>query len=196
MQPYNIKYLTIILLVLTCFCSDMAAQDCKAKVQITVNKNDAMIYIDSTLAGSGTINLELKKGRYSLSINEPLLRWGSSPVLDTILISDCLKVYHFSYELRKRAPLIGTSAVQFAADRQTEEFFNSFTFKILLGSAALLGGVAAYLKIKADKRYDEYLRIKNQSMLNEVSKLDLYSGISFGLLQINIGYLIYKFLTE
>jgi hypothetical protein len=66
----------------------------------------------------------------------------------------------------------------------------------LIGSAAILGGVAAYYKIQADKKYDEYLNSKNNSALDDVNRFDLYSGISFGLMQINFGYLIYKFLTE
>ena len=79
---------------------------------------------------------------------------------------------------------------------RTENFFTSSTFKILIGSAAVLGGVAAYFKIKADRKYDDYLQTKNRSILDEVDRLDLYSGVAFGLLQINFGYLIYKFLTD
>lgn len=75
-------------------------------------------------------------------------------------------------------------------------FTNSDWFKILLGSAAVLGGTAAYFKIQADKKYDEYVASKNPKLLDDVDRNDLYSGIAFGLLQINFGYLIYKFLTE
>ncbi len=75
-------------------------------------------------------------------------------------------------------------------------FTNSDLFKVLVGSAVVLGGAAAYFKIQADNKYDDYLISKDKSALNEIDKLDMYSGISLGLLQINIGYLIYRFLTD
>lgn len=81
-------------------------------------------------------------------------------------------------------------------ERKSELFTESDWFKILVGSATIISGTAAYLKIKADKKYNEYLTNKNQKLLDEVNRLDLYSGIAFGLLQINFGYLIYKFLIE
>lgn len=81
-------------------------------------------------------------------------------------------------------------------NEKNRNFTESDLFKILLGSAAALGTTAAYFKIKADKKYDEYLATKDKSILEKVDRLDLYSGIAFGLLQINFGYLIYKFLIE
>lgn len=75
-------------------------------------------------------------------------------------------------------------------------FSSSDWFKVLLGSAAILGATAAYFKIQADKKYDEYVASKNHALLNDVDRYDLYSGVAFGLLQVNFGYLIYKFLTD
>lgn len=75
-------------------------------------------------------------------------------------------------------------------------FTESDWFKVLLGSAAALGAVTAYYKNKADKKYYEYLVTKNNNTLKSVDRYDLYSGIAFGLLQVNFGYLIYKFLIE
>ncbi|MEW6196939.1 MAG: hypothetical protein AB1521_17465 [Bacteroidota bacterium] len=75
-------------------------------------------------------------------------------------------------------------------------FTNSDWFKVLLGSAAILGATAAYFKIQADKKYDEYVATKNPALLNDVDRYDVYSGVAFGLLQVNFGYLIYKFLTD
>lgn len=75
-------------------------------------------------------------------------------------------------------------------------FFKSTTFKVMLGSAVLLGGTSAYFKIKGDKKYETYLINKDQQLLDEVNRYDLYSGIAFGLLQINFGYLLYKFIIE
>lgn len=79
---------------------------------------------------------------------------------------------------------------------KNEIFTESDWFKVLVGTATVFGAASAYFKIKADNRYDEYLQSKDPNKLNEVNRLDLYSGIAFGLLQINFGYLIYKFLIE
>lgn len=89
-----------------------------------------------------------------------------------------------------------TVELKFNGVRNGTDFFESDLFKILLGSAAALGATAAYFKIQADDKYNDYIRSKNPSVLDEVDRLDLYSGIALGLLQVNFGYLIYKFLSD
>lgn len=79
---------------------------------------------------------------------------------------------------------------------RNEVFSESDWFKILVGSATILGAATAYFKIKADNRYEEYLSSRDPKRLDEVNRYDLYSGIAFGFLQLNFGYLIYKFLIE
>ena len=86
--------------------------------------------------------------------------------------------------------------IDFKPGIKTQSFTDSPWFKVLLGSATALGASAAYFKLKADKKYDNYLINKDRSTLDEVDRFDLYSGIALGLLQVNIGYLIYKFLTD
>lgn len=176
---------------------NILAQECKSKVEIVTDKNDAVIIIDSVLIGKGKVRTELEKGNHFLWIKESSLKWGMQEIKDTLRIVNCWRDYFFNYGFRS-AGLSGNPPINFAKlNSQTREnFFSSDAFKILLGSAAVLGGAAAYFKIQADKKYDEYLQTKNQSTLDDVNRLDLISGISFGLLQINFGYLIYKFLTE
>lgn len=189
--------LAILFLVQLHLGINLFAQDCNAKVEILSNKDNSLIYIDGILAGKGKVDLELTKGNHSLLIKEALLRWGQSQIIDSLKISDCEKKYIFTYEL-KNAELSLNQELPFGNGytKKGESFFSFGTFKILLGSAAVFGGIAAYFKIKADRKYDDYLLSQNQSSLDEVNRLDLYSGISFGLLQINFGYLIYKFLTD
>lgn len=79
--------------------------------------------------------------------------------------------------------------------RQTS-FVKSPWFKVLLGTAAVLGATAAYYKIKADKSYDTYLNNMSQSTLDEVNRYDTVSGIALGALQINFGLLLYLLLSE
>lgn len=79
--------------------------------------------------------------------------------------------------------------------RQTS-FVKSPWFKILLGTAAVLGATAAYYKIKADKSYDTYLNNMSQATLDEVNRYDTVSGVALGALQINFGLLLYLLLSE
>lgn len=187
----------LLFLVQLQFGITLFAQDCKAKVEILSSKANSLIYIDSVLVGNGKVDYELTKGSHSLTINEGSGKWGQAQIRDSLKIYDCQKKYTFTYELKK-SYVFPTQELHFGNGyaKKNENFFSSYTFKILLGSAAVLGGVAAYFKIQADKKYDDYLKSKNQSLLDDIDRLDLYSGISFGLLQINFGYLIYKFLTD
>lgn len=77
-----------------------------------------------------------------------------------------------------------------------ESFIESELFYITVGSAVLLGASAAYLKNESDKNYQKYLNTTDKKFLNKTNELDIYSGAALGALQINFGYLIYKFLTE
>ena len=172
------------------------AQDCKAKVEVKTNNSQTIVMIDSIFCGNGNIKAELSVGSHVVRIKEGMYRWGQKEAVDTIKILDCTKPLTFNYNYTPVKSSPENFSFYKAEKTNGENFFTSSTFKILIGSAAVLGGVAAYFKIKADKKYDDYLSTKNQSTLDEVDRLDLVSGISFGLLQINFGYLIYKFLTD
>ena len=190
-------FVAIIFSVVLLFGGNNFAQNCKSKVEIVTNNAGSLIYVDSILIGKGRAKVELEKGKHLLFVKESMLKWNPAILSDSIRINNCDKDYLFNYELKTT----GLSSVnQMSFEKETpymnESFFNSSTFKILLGSAAVLGGVAAYFKNKADNKYDDYLQTKDQSLLDTVDRLDLYSGIFFGLLQINFGYLIYKFLTD
>lgn len=75
-------------------------------------------------------------------------------------------------------------------------FIKSTWFKVLIGTAAVFGATAAYYKIQADKKYDDYLVTRNSSMLSDVNHYDTVSGIALGALQINFGILLYFLLFE
>lgn len=98
-------------------------------------------------------------------------------------------------ELNNSQPLLRIELRKIVFESQ-ESFFKSNYFNLLLGSAALLGGVAAYLKLKADDKFDLYQSTGDLKYLDETRKYDLYSGVGFGLLQINFGILIYNLLTD
>lgn len=79
---------------------------------------------------------------------------------------------------------------------EQSSFFKTNYFNILLVSAAVFGGVAAYFKLKADDKFDLYQSTGDHNFLNETRNYDLYSGVAFGLLQINFGILVYNLLTD
>lgn len=184
------------LIAVLIFSSVGIAQDCKAKVDVNTNNTQALVMIDSVLVGKGNVKTELSQGSHIIRIKEAMYMWGQKEILDTIKVVDCTKPLTFTYDFSPVTEHKNNLGFYKADGTNGENFFTSTTFKILIGSAAVLGGISAYFKIKADKKYDDYLNTKNQSTLDEVDRLDLISGISFGLLQINFGYLIYKFLTD
>lgn len=80
--------------------------------------------------------------------------------------------------------------------KDNDEFIDSDLFYILVGSAVVFGSTAAYFKLESDKNYDRYLETNNKKLLSKTDRYDLYSGIALGVLEINFGFLIYKFLTD
>lgn len=81
-------------------------------------------------------------------------------------------------------------------EQKKENFSSSYLFKGLITGAVALGVSAAYFKLKADDKFDYYKKTKEQKLLDETRKFDLYSGICFSALQVNLGFLIYYFLIE
>lgn len=197
-KPSNNKNILSFTVVALLFLTVVArAQDCKVKVDINTNNAQALVMIDSVLVGKGNVQTIMPLGSHVIRIKEAMYRWGQKEIVDTIKILDCGKPLVFNFDLEPSKEQISNLGLYKPDGTNGENFFTSgTTFKILISSAAILGGVAAYFKIKADKKYDEYLITRNQTTLDEVNRLDLMSGISFGLLQINFGYLIYKFLTD
>ena len=77
-----------------------------------------------------------------------------------------------------------------------KNFINSKWFNVLVASSVAFGAVAAYFKLKADSKYDEYLSTRDKSLIGKIKLLDNISGVSVSLLEINFGFLIYYFLAE
>ena len=63
-----------------------------------------------------------------------------------------------------------------------------------LGLAA--GVAAVVLKQHADGLYDDYLRSGDESLLSQTKKYDIYAGVSLALLQVGLGYFIYRLFDE
>ena len=86
--------------------------------------------------------------------------------------------------------------LNYIGEEQKESFFEGTLFKLLVGSAVLLGASTAYVKLEADKKFDEYLITGDKELLDQTNKLDVISGATFVAMQINFGFILYLFLTD
>ncbi len=86
--------------------------------------------------------------------------------------------------------------LNFTGQVKEESFRNTIWFDLLIGSAIILGGTAAYYKIQADKSYDSYLKNDSAEYLDKTDRYDTYSGIAFGALQVNFGFILYYLLVD
>jgi hypothetical protein len=233
------------ILVVTLITNSIYSQSCRSILEVSTNKESALIFINENFIGYGKIRMDVDLGKFYITIKEKLALWNEDEINDSVSIKDCDKEYLISFnhfdktyvdskpqnaavyiydslmaytpnfinvnqfltlkfkkngteKIVQSNDLLNNSTVSldFTPDKRNESFTDSKWFKILLGSAAVLGSTAAYFKIKADNLYEDYLFTKNKSLVEEIDRYDLYSGIAFGLLQINFGYLIYQFLIE
>ncbi len=86
--------------------------------------------------------------------------------------------------------------LDFNGVRKNGRFVDTQWFKALIGSAIVLGGIAAYYKIQADQSFDEYKETNQQEFLDKTDNFDLISGVAFGALQVNFAALLYLVLTD
>ncbi len=80
--------------------------------------------------------------------------------------------------------------------KKEQSFIEDNLFYVIIGSAIVLSGTAAYCKNQSDKNYKKYEKSGNSKYLAKSNNYDLYAGLAIGGLQINFGYMIYRFLTE
>ncbi|MGE5679958.1 MAG: hypothetical protein ACM34K_03680 [Bacillota bacterium] len=86
--------------------------------------------------------------------------------------------------------------MDFIGKKNGESFLKTNMFKILIGSALILGGTAAYYKLRANDYFDDYNLTGNKKALDQTNKFDTISGIAFGALQVDFGVILYYLLTE
>ncbi len=105
---------------------------------------------------------------------------------------------YFNYELNidDYKNKIFVNLISLGQTSEQQKFFNTTLFKVLSGTAIALGAVTAYYKLKADDKFDEYKRSRNKQLLDETNRYDTISGITFAAMQINLGFLLYRLLSE
>ncbi|MBK7229406.1 MAG: hypothetical protein IPH97_11215 [Ignavibacteriales bacterium] len=184
----------------------------KIVVMENVDRWDAKTFIDSI----DLKNCEVKKLVYKSERKaENKIYLDSSPQdayvfeNDSLLGNTPLFIGNFSNELKLTKPgyedkIISNNqfiennlvSLKFIGDKKEESFFYSTEFQILAGSALVLGGLSAYYKLKADDAFDDYQFTGDKAMLDKTNDFDVVSGVTFTALQINFGYILYRFLTE
>ncbi len=237
----KLKYIVLILITI----SFVYAQDCKNNVNIKIDDDDASIYLNEKLVGTGSVSIELEKGEYDLFIREAGLSWDAKSIKENILIEDCGEAYDFSFSFKEKIffdtspqdvyvfngdsllgyspmfipkgitdinlskPYYDSKSIQlnygevnnpvkldFNGIKKSQRFVDTPWFKAMIGSAVVLGGIAAYYKIQADQSFEKYEESNRQSHLDDTDKFDFISGFAFGALQINFAALIYLVLTD
>ena len=86
--------------------------------------------------------------------------------------------------------------LKFIGQVKGESFYETFLFKVLVGTAITLGATTAYYKLEADKKFDEYQDTGDPAALEQTDKCDTISAATFVALQINFGLILYLFLAD
>jgi hypothetical protein len=144
------------------------------KVYLDSSPQDAYVFSGDTLLGNTP--LFVSKSIYELKLSKP--QFEDKVLTNKYLLSNI------------------TVDLKFIGNHKEESFFYSTTFHVLAGTALVLGAASAYYKLKADNAFDDYQFTGNKEKLDETEKYDIVSGITFTALQINFGYILYRFLTE
>lgn len=144
------------------------------KVYLDTSPQDAYVFSEDSLVGNTPMFIERNIG--DIKLMKP------GYVEENIRLNDMAQ-----------QNLVTLNSLQMPKE---ESFFYSTTFHILAATAVALGAFSAYYKLKADDSYDEYQFTGDQKLLDDTNRYDLISGITFTALQINFGFIIYKFLTD
>jgi hypothetical protein len=177
---------------------NLFGQECFNQLLVNTNSVNAVIILNDSLVGKGNAIIKLNKGEYNLRIKEDFFRWNQKIFDTTIIITNCNEIIKLTYNFHLKSPAATFPAAinNFKNGNNNGSFLNSNLFKILIGTAVILGGTSAYYKHLADENFDDYNLSGKKSYLDNTHKYDLISGIAFGALQINFGILVYYFLTE
>lgn len=186
---------------------------CMGRLVVNIPDRNAVIMINDTAAGTGHLDTMLNAGTYILQVKFSGQQWGDAWFADTLSFSDCGEQKRYdlsqeSYHIPKgdmKPDMTRNYAMKQPGSKQNlsgldngnmKQFLKSNKFKLLAGSAILLGAVSAYFKLKANKEYDRYTETRLQDHLDNTDRYDTISGVAFGALQLNFAALIYFFLED
>jgi hypothetical protein len=166
------------------FTDSFIVKDCSDNKTFSYNFNGG-VYIQSDPADSYVFSNDSLIGHTPLKLStvHSTLRLSKPGYEDKLIDYSSLKDNNIVH-------------LQQSGDKPEPLFIQRDLFKILVGSAVVLGGITAYFKLKADNHFDDYQFSGSQNDLDKTRQYDLISGITFGALQVNFGVLIYYFLFE
>ena len=166
-------------------------------LQKEINITDCNENYNFTFPFEATILFETKPLDVWVYENNALL--GNTPLLISKNV-EAIKLEKKDYKTLtlKTSELASLNPVklEFTGETKSTSFADSPYFKILIGTAVGLGGLAAYYKIQADQSFEKYELTNQQKYLDETDKFDNMSGIAFGVRQVNFGALIYFLLSD
>ena len=126
--------------------------------------------------------------------------WGAQMLRpDTAALSSELGVLLLRFDAMRLlvAPPLSAAPVVGTAELRGGGFTLPRADVLFPATIALGAGVAAVmLKQHADGLYADYLRTGDESLLSQTKKYDIYAGVSLALLQVGLGYFMYRLLAE
>lgn len=177
-----------------------------SRITILANVDSAIVIIDSVRAGVTPLQMDsIAPGVHRITLLHPdLANWRTGSIRDTFTVQR-----GESRVLKYTIPMFndtsnGRSVVFLPQNLGSDPvFLNSTVFNsgasklYLAGGATILTGIAAaYFKIKADNRYDEFVGTDNGQLLNESKSLDTAAALFLAATQIGLAFFIYYLLSE
>jgi len=152
-------------------------------------------FITISVFAQDTSSVKLSNGKQLKTVQIAKLHIGEvEGKTKSLLEMRSSRLWKNSSDLINKSRTNSLTTIEFK--KKEPNFIDSDLFLIVAGSAVAFGATAAYFKLESDASYDKYKLTNNKSHLTKTDRYDLYSGISLGLMEINFGYLVYKFLTD
>jgi len=86
-----------LLLTISLFPIALSAQDCKAKIIIQTDVENAKLFVNDNFESEGNnFEFELERGTYKISIVEDYKKWNAGRIEDTLTVIDCADL-NFNY---------------------------------------------------------------------------------------------------
>ncbi len=173
---------------------DSASVSPPARLIVTADAESVAVYLDGVFAGTTPLTLDsLAAGPHTLSAlaRNPVSWYRKVDTASIQLLPGDSRHFRFSILTPLR---LNVEAVPMVSPLLGEVHGNGRTIAILAtgGATVAAGIVAAYYKIAADDRNEEFLASGNRALLDERRRLDTAAGIAFAAME--VGFAIFTWL--
>jgi len=153
-------------------------------VNVTSEPPGAEVRLGDLPLGTTPLYASLPRGAVALALTLP----GYDDL--QLLVPGDLNRYHAVMRAADPAATLPEGALRGEVEK-------SATPVIVAISVAAVSGVAsAYLKTRADTYYEDYRLTRDGATLDRVRRFDLLAGISLGVTQLSLGYLVVELLSR